>query len=63
MDVKINDDCIGCGLCVVTCDAIFIMNEEESVAEVYGEVNANNIELAHEAELNCPVGAIKVKNK
>ncbi len=52
--------CIGCGLCEATCPEVFRMADDD-LAEVYGEVNEGNFELAKEAEGGCPVEVIKVE--
>ncbi len=62
MKAIINDGCIGCGLCASTCDEVFRMNDDEGIAEVYGEVTADNIDSAQEAAEDCPVGVIEVED-
>jgi len=62
MKAIINDGCIGCTMCTSTCEEVFRMNEDENVAEVYGAVTADNIDDAHEAEENCPVGVIVIED-
>lgn len=54
------DVCIGCGMCVGTCDAVFDFNES-GLAEVAGEITSDNEEDVKEAADNCPVGAITVE--
>ena len=58
--IKVNDTCIGCGLCVSQCEKYFEFNDE-------GMSHAKDIELKEEDKkevLNiiesCPVGAIVV---
>ena len=62
MKATINEGCIGCGLCASTCEEVLRMNDDEGVAEVYADVTADNIDSAHEAEENCPVGVIEVED-
>lgn len=59
MKAKINDDCIGCGLCASIAGSIFRMNDEEK-AEVYGEIAEENRDAAQEAADACPVSAIEL---
>ena len=57
MQVRIEDTCTGCGLCVDTCPEVFEMGVE--VAEVITDpVPLDQMELVYEAEENCPTGAI-----
>lgn len=60
MRAIINDGCIGCGMCVSTCEEVFVMNEE-GFAIVYGELTKDNIEDSKEAADNCPVNVIIIE--
>ncbi len=53
-------DCIGCGLCVATAPAIFMMNEEGKAQAMTDTTEANQQSLM-EAMEGCPVGAIQKK--
>lgn len=59
MKAVINEGCIGCGMCVNTCEEVFRLNDD-GFAEVYGEVTADNLDDAKDAESNCPVEVIEV---
>lgn len=58
MKYRVNDGCIGCGLCAETCSEVFRMTEE-GVAEALVEENLAAEEAAKEAKENCPAGAIE----
>ena len=60
MKAKVNDACIGCGLCVEIADDVFRMNDD-NLAEAYGEVTEENSEAVLEAADSCPVSAIEVE--
>ena len=51
--------CIGCGLCVSTCEEVFTM--ADSGVAVAGPVDPANEEATREACDNCPVGAISIE--
>lgn len=55
--------CIGCTLCTGTADDIFEMDYDAGKAVVRTDVKigSENKDRAKEAEQNCPVGAIKIK--
>lgn len=59
--VKINDGCIGCGLCTSICPEVFRMNDE-NLAEVYKEPNEAEKPAAMEAAGSCPVSVIEVNS-
>ncbi|MEG0944730.1 MAG: ferredoxin [Angelakisella sp.] len=61
MKVKIEDGCIGCGLCANTCPNIFRMTDE-GVAEVYAQPNPDEESTAKEAADGCPVSVIMIDN-
>lgn len=52
--------CIGCGVCAGACPGVFRM-ADDGLAEVYGEVTADNIEEAREAADSCPVSVITIE--
>ena len=58
MKYKVNDSCIGCGLCESTCPEVFHMNGDVAVA-IEGEVPEAALAAAAEAKDGCPVGAIE----
>lgn len=60
MKAVIEPGCIGCGLCEATCPEVFRLNEE-SQAEVIGDVTEELEDAAKEAEGNCPVSVIEVQ--
>ncbi|WP_324822930.1 ferredoxin [Sinanaerobacter sp. ZZT-01] len=60
MKAKVNEGCIGCGLCEGICPDVFRMGAD-GVAEVYGEVTPDQEERAIEAKESCPVTVIDVK--
>ena len=59
MEVKIEDSCTACGLCVDTCPDVFVMGDE--IAEVMvNPVPAEMEETVQQAADECPVEAIIV---
>ena len=61
MTVKVNENCIGCGLCAGICGTVFIMTEE-GVAAARDEIFPEQEGQIREAEESCPVNAIEVSN-
>lgn len=60
MNVRIEDNCTACGLCVDTCPDVFEMGDE--IAEVIvDEVPAELEETVQQAADECPVEAIVVE--
>jgi ferredoxin len=60
MNVRIEDNCTACGLCVDTCPDVFEMGDE--IAEVIvDEVPAELEDLVQQAADECPVEAIVVE--
>ena len=59
MNVHVNSNCIGCGLCVNLCGSVFMMTEE-NVAVARDEIFPEQEGLIHEAAESCPVDAIEV---
>lgn len=58
MKYKVNDSCIGCGLCESTCPEVFRIEGDVAVA-IDGEVPESALSDAAEAKDGCPVGAIE----
>ncbi len=58
MRVKVNEDCIGCGLCASMCPDVFQMEGDRSQAISNSELYR---EQAVEAAAACPVAAIEVE--
>ncbi len=60
MKAFVNDACIGCGLCVNTCPAVFQMTDE-GVAVASAEAIGPELEdEVLSAQSGCPVNAIEV---
>jgi len=59
MKAKINEGCIGCGVCELQCPEVFRV--EDGVAVVYAGVTPETIEAAEEAAENCPVEVIEIE--
>ena len=60
MDVKIEDSCTACGLCVDACPEVFTMGDE--VAEVLvATVPAESEDAVQQAAFDCPVEAIIIE--
>jgi len=51
--VKVNDECIGCGLCASTCPEVFEMKDGKAVVKA-----SKDSDCLDEAIENCPVNAI-----
>ena len=58
MKYKVNDSCIGCGLCESTCPEVFHIEGDAAIA-IEGEVPVESLDAASEAKDGCPVGAIE----
>ena len=58
MKYKVNDSCIGCGLCESTCPEVFSIQGDVAVA-IDAEVPESALASAAEAKDSCPVGAIE----
>lgn len=59
MKFRVNDACIGCGLCASTCPEVFRMTDENVAAAIEEEVAAGLEGVARKAQENCPVSAIE----
>ena len=58
MKYKVNDSCIGCGLCESTCPEVFSIQGDVAVA-IEGKVPGAAMASAAEAKEGWPVGAIE----
>ncbi len=53
--------CISCGACAEICPEVFRM-ADDGLAEIYCQPQRSNIHNAHQAEKNCPVQVIEIKD-
>ena len=53
--------CIGCGLCAAMCPEVFDMDQDGKATAVDNEIEDQLLDNAKDAEMQCPVGAIKVE--
>lgn len=60
MNVHVNSDCIGCGLCASTCPNVFLMTDGGTAGVYSREVPPELEEQVQEAADTCPVSAIEV---
>ena len=62
MAVNINfDDCIGCGVCMQVCPAVFGLDEESGKALLLSDESAGEkSELLKDALDSCPIGCINM---
>ena len=59
MKYFVNDSCIGRGVCVSVCPEIFEMTDAGVAVAREGEVPAELLNAAAEAQSSCPVNAIE----
>ena len=59
MKYRVNENCIGCGLCAGICPDVFSMTDEGVAEAIESEVPAEAEKAAAEAKDSCPVGAIE----
>ena len=59
MRYKVNDSCIGCGLCASACPEIFSMGDAGTAVAKDEDVPEEQLGAAAEAKDGCPVGAIE----
>ena len=60
MNAKVNENCIGCGLCNSICPEVFTMTDE-GVATAKNEIATDLEDSVHKAADSCPVDAIEVE--
>jgi len=63
MNVSVDSQtCIGCGFCVRLCPEVFVMDFDNAVSRAKAkEIPAETRECAKEAEENCPVSPIEIR--
>ena len=59
MKYRVNEGCIGCGLCESTCPEVFSITDAGTATANDGDVPQEAEASAAEAKDNCPVGAIE----
>ena len=59
MKFHVNENCIGCGLCVSVCPEVFEMTSENVAYASEKEPDQAQEDLAMEAKDGCPVSAIE----
>ena len=59
MKYRVNEDCIGCGMCEATCPEVFSMTDEGVAVAIDEEVADEYKQAAAEAKDGCPVGVIE----
>lgn len=60
MKARVNESCIGCGMCVSTCPQVFEMTDEGLARAKVEEVPADAVSAALDAQSGCPVNAIEI---
>lgn len=60
MEYKVNDNCIGCGLCVGICANVFSLGDDGMAVAIDGEIDPADEVDAENARTSCPVDAIEV---
>lgn len=60
MKAKVNENCIGCGLCNSICPQVFTMTDE-GVATAGSDISEEQEESVRETADSCPVDAIEVE--
>jgi|WetSurMetagenome_2_1015567.scaffolds.fasta_scaffold631050_2 ferredoxin len=61
MKATVNKEtCIGCGLCVADCPAVFAMTEDNLATVIVEPVPAEQKDACKTAAGNCPVEAISI---
>lgn len=58
MKYKVNETCIGCGLCASTCPEAFSMGDSGLAVATEKEVSTELLASAEDATNGCPLGAI-----
>lgn len=62
MKARVNENCIGCGLCPNLCPAVFTMTDAGvAAAKNNGEVAPEYADQTQEAAESCPVDAIETE--
>lgn len=61
MRFYVNDDCIGCGLCVSICPEVFALTEGDVARAQEEEVSPAMESPATEAMDSCPTSAIEAE--
>lgn len=56
---RVNENCIGCGLCGAICPEVFELNADGLAENIIGDVPAQLEADADNAMASCPVGAIE----
>ena len=59
MKFRVNEDCIGCGLCAQTCPEVFALTDAGVAQAIDDEVSSETAEHAKEAAEGCPGSAIE----
>ncbi len=59
MRYAVNENCIGCGLCVATCPGVFAMTDANVAEAIDGDVPEADVAAAQMALEGCPVAAIE----
>lgn len=59
MKYRVNENCIGCGLCNATCPEVYSMTEEGTAKAIEQDVPQEAQDSAKEAMESCPVDAIE----
>lgn len=60
MTAYVNENCIGCELCVSICPEVFHMTDEH-VSRASDVIEAGQEDSVQEAATSCPVSAIEVE--
>lgn len=60
MKVKIEEGCIGCGLCESTCPNVFELSSEGLSQVISQPQNEDDENGSKEAAMSCPVSVIKI---